>query len=366
MWDDAVQMQGRHTKRKWKTAGFLLLLAVLTTAEAWVSVHPELPGAVKSALVRTLDHGPQNRWVPGEETPETAFFLEGQICTLKGQRLQCWDLSGQAGATWTVPLEAPQTIRSEKWAAFYESKGRQLYLLGRELTEISVPGSIYAAALSDRGQSAVITQGSGCLTRTVRYDSSGREVGEISLTDRAMVLLTYLRGTDTLAACCVTNTGDWVLCFDDGGHTIEITLDASLVYDLRPWGQVVMLWTDRGLAAYTPQEGLVQEVRLGSQEMIAWDSSGFGAAAVWRAGQCVLLTITEGGVKEVALTEAPRALSVCGNSLAILDSQALLLYDRNSALLRTESQGALARSVQAVDGGAILFGETGFFRAMNQ
>lgn len=366
MWDDAMQMQGRHTKRKWKHAVLLLLLAALTVAAAWVSVHPELPAAVKSALARSLDRSPQNRWVPGEETPETAFFLEGQIYTLKGQRLQSWDLEGQAGDVWTLPLEEPRLVQSQHWAAFYEPQGQDLYLLGRELTQLQVPGGIYGAAVSDLGETAVITQGSGCMTLTVRYDKTGRKVGEIPLTDQAMVLMTYLRRSSTLAGCCVTNQGDWVLRLDQGGNTIEIALDAALVYDMLPWSGGVVLWTDRGLAAYTGDGDCVQEVRLESRELLLLDSGEFCGAVVQRGTALRLLTVTEDGVKETALTGQPRALSVCGSGLSLLDSEALVLYDRNGALLREEPQGVLATGVQAVDGGAILFGETGFFRAMNQ
>ncbi len=366
MWDDAVQMQGRHTKRKWKRAAILLLLAALTVAAAWVSVHPELPAALKDALARSLDRSTQNRWVPGEETPETAFFLEGQIYTLKGQRLQSWDLEGQAEDAWTLPLEEPRLVQSKHWAALYSPQGQDLCLLGRDLTQLQVPGGIYGAAVSDLGEIAVITQGSGCMTLTVQYDETGRKVGEIPLTDQAMVLMTYLRGSSILAGCCVTNQGDWVLRLDGEGNTIEVALDVALVYDMLPWSSGVILWTDRGLAAYTGDGTCVQEVRLESRELLLWDSEEFCGAVIQRGTVLLLLTVTEDGVKETALTGQPRALSVCGSGLSLLDREVLVLYDRNGAPLREEPQGVLATGVQAVDGGAILFGETGFFRAMNQ
>lgn len=367
MWDDAMQMQGRHTKRKWKRAAALLILAALAAAGAWLSVHPEVPGAWKSALARWMDRSPCNLWVPGEETPETAFLLEGQVYTLKKDRLQVWDLSGEAGESWTVELEEPRVVQSEHSAILYEGQGQELYLAGRELTQISIPGGIAGAAVSDLGEVSVITQGSGCMTKTERFDKSGRKVGELSLTDQAMVLMTYLRGSSTLAACCVTTQGDWVLRFDGGDNTmVEKALDVGLVYEIRPWSGGVVLWTDRGLAAYTGDGTCVQEIKLEARDLLCWDSGSFCAAAVRRGTEVLLLTVTETGVKEIALTGAPRELSVCGSGLALLDSQALLLYDKSGALLREEAQGVLAQAVQAVDGGAILFGETGFFRALTK
>ena len=234
------------------------------------------------------------------------------------------------------------------------------------MTQLQVPGGIYGAAVSDRGEVAVITQGSGCMTLTVQYDETGRKVGEIPLTDQAMVLMTYLRGSSILAGCCVTNQGDWVLRLDGEGNTIEVALDAALVYDMLPWSSGVILWTNRGLAAYTGDGACVQEVRLESRELLLLDSEEFCGAVIQRGAALLLLTVTEDGVKETALTGQPRGLSVCGSGLSLLDREVLVLYDRNGAPLREEPQGVLATGVQAVDGGAILFGETGFFRAMNQ
>lgn len=366
MWDDAMPRQGRHTKRKWKLTILGIVLAALTAGAAWVAVHPELPGAVKSALLARLDDGPKDQWVPGEETPETAFFLKGLVYTLKEQRLVAWDPEGEAQGQWELSLEAPQVVRSEAGAVFYEPGGRTLYRLDGELTELSVPGGIAAAAVSDRGACAVITQGSGAMTLTRRFDRAGNRLEDIQLADQAMVLMTYLRNSDTLAACCVTEDGDWVLRFADGNHTIEQTLEDRMVYDLRPWSGGVVLWTDRGLMAYDDGGTCVQQARLNTGELLLMDSGSFCGAVVRRGAECLLLTITNKAVTETALEREPRALSVCGSGLALLDSQALLLYDSNGALLRREPQGALASSVQALDGGALLFGETGFFRAQTE
>ena len=366
MWDDAMPRQGRHTKRKWKLTVLGTVLAALTAGAAWVSVHPELPGAVQSALLVRLDDGAKDQWVPGEETPETAFFLEGQVYTLKGGRLLAWDLEGETRGQWELPLETPQVVRSETAAVFYEPGGRTLYRLEGDLTEISVPTGIAAAAVSDRGACAVLTQGSGTMTLTRRFDRAGNPLEDIQLQDQAMVLMTYLRNSDTLAACCLTEHGDWVLRFTDGNHTIEQPLEDRAVYDLQPWSGGVVLWTDRGLWAYDDGGTCVQQVRLNAGELLLLDSGSFCGAVVRRGSECFLLTITDKDITETVLERKPRALSVCGSGLALLDSQALLLYDNHGALLRQEPQGALAAAVQALDGGALLFGETGFFRAMNQ
>lgn len=366
MWDDAMLLQGRHTKRKWKRTALGMFLAALAVLTAWVSVHSELLAEVKTALLARLDHAPKNCWIPGEKTPETAFFLKGRIYTLKGDRLLAWDLEGNVRDQWELPLEQPQVVRSEAAAVFYETGGRTLYRLDGALTELAVPTGIAAAAVSAMGETAVLTQGSGAMTLTRRFDRAGNPMGDIQLRDQAMVLMTYLRGSNTLAAACLTENGDWVLRFQDGDNTIEQTLEDQVVYDLRPWADGVVLWTDRGLAAFDGSGTCVQQLRLAPEALLLLDSGSFCGAAVRRGAEISLVTITAQGVTETALAREPRALSVCGSSLALLDSRALLLYDRNGTLLREESQGVLAVSVQAVDGGALMFGETGFFRAVTE
>ena len=366
MWDDAMLLQGRHTKRKWNKTILWMLLAALAVGAAWVSVHPEAPAEAKTALLARLDHAPKNCWIPGEKTPETAFFLKGRVYTKKGDRLLAWDLEGNVRDQWELPLEQPQVVRSEAAAVFYETGGRTLYRLDGALTELAVPTGIAAAAVSGLGQTAVLTQGSGAMTLTRRFDRSGDPLEDIQLTDQAMVLMTYLRNSDTLAAACLTAGGDWVLRFFVGDNTIEQTLEAQVVYDLRPWADGVVLWTDRGLTAFGGDGTCVQQVRLAPEELLLLDSGSFCGAAVRRGAEISLVTITEQGVTETALEREPRDLSVCGSSLALLDSQALLLYDNSGTLLRQEPQGTLASSVQALDGGGLMFGETGFFRAMNE
>lgn len=366
MWDDAMLTQGRHTKRKWKRTAALMLLAALAVTAAWASVHPELPADAKAALLARLDHAPKNCWIPGEKTPETAFFLKGRVYTQKGNRLLAWDLEGAVREQWELPLKKPQAVRSDTAAVFYEAGGRTLYRLDGELTEYSIPTGIAAAAVSDLGETAVLTQGSGAMTLTRRFDRTGKPLEDIRLGNQAMILMTYLRDSNTLAACCLTEDGDWVLRFEDGDNTIEQTLEAQVVYDLRPWSGGVVLWTDRGLAAFDGGGTCVQRLRLNPEELLLLDSGSFCGVAVRRGTDVSLVTIRPQGVTETALEREPRALSVCGSSLALLDSQALLLYDNSGALLREEPQGTLAASVQALDGGALMFGETGFFRAMNQ
>lgn len=366
MLDDAVQMQGRQTKRKLKKILILTWLALMLLAIAWAVMHPQALFGSWQELLARISPQKSGQWIQTDYAPETCSFLLGnQVFFAEAGSLAALCLDGTAADRQKTGLESPQAVISQQAAALFEPGESELLLINKEeIHTLEIPLGVDAAAVSDSGDLAVITAGSGFQTITQWYDAKGQLLRELRLVNEAMVLAAFLHGGDTLAACIITSEGEWLLRFYSGDESTDISLGVAEVYDLRPCGEGVAVWSCNGLDLYSRQGEPTANCSFSPEQLLLWDSDSFAAAVIMDNGSTKIVTLAQDGKQESSepLPRPPRDLSVCASRLCVLDREALLFYDKQCVQTDFTSQGALTVAVQAIPGGAMLFGDGEFMR----
>lgn len=366
MLDDAVLMQGRQIKRKWKTAILLITAAVLFLGLSWLISQPQSIASRVYDLAARLRIQKHGIWRQTDFTPGAcAFSLNNQLFFAESGKLTVMDSEGAVLDRKTIPLNAPQAVTADKAAVLWEPGGSELLSLhDSELTTVSVPLGIDAAAVSDTGVAAVITAKTGFETVIRQYDSTGQPLGEHGFPNEAAVFLAFPEGSDTLAACVLAQSGTWRLNFLDEAASLEIPLQAAQVYDMKPCGENVAVLSSSGLSIYNTQGAVLSEISFSPEQLLLWDCGSFAAMVLLEEGAPMLVTLSPSGrvFRSEPLSRIPQKLSVCGGRLCVLDREALLFYDNHCRQTGTTSQGALASDIQAVPGGAVLFGDGEFMQ----
>lgn len=367
MWDDAVLVQGRHTKRKWNYVCALLLIAALGIFGALLLELPIISQRAVEWIQSRISPTAAEDWIElswcGDVTALTGDRIvsagEGQVCifSLEGQLIQRLD----------ADFKDPVAASAGDYAVVFEPSGNELLFITPEDCEIrSIPTGVDGAAVSPRGQLAVITAGSGYLTETKLFSPEGECLNSIGLTDGAMAMIVFL-SDGTLASCCVSAEGRWYLRLDRGEAYQEILLGTALVYDIKACANGVALWTSDGIQFFSSTGTALGEFRLNSDAILDWACGDCAALLVRRYGSCRLMTVTpEGTTQESApLERPPEALSVCANRVCLLDSEALLVYDNSCTLKRRAQCGARAGEILTAESCVFLLGDRELLRILN-
>ena len=366
MSDDAVLVQGRQTKRKWKHSLALIFLALVLLGGAWTAKNFQTVLEYGRTLWARILPYPSGTWVSTDYGPETcAFMLEDRIYFAEAGSLAALQLDGKIDDLQTNSLEAPQAVVTDGTAAVFDPGGSTLLrVTGQGITALDIPLGVDAAAVSDLGTVAVITAGSGYQTVTYWYDADGAPVKKLGLVDEAMALMTFLSGSDTLAACVISTDGTWHLRFYQGEDCLDISLDAAEVYDIKPCGQGVILWTSQGFCVFSAQGKLSAALEFSPERLLCWDSDSFAAAVLLEEGSPCVVTLTADGktASSAPLSRTPRSLSVYASHICVLDREALLVYDKHCLPKEQTSLGALTAQIQAIPGGVLLLGDGQFMR----
>lgn len=366
MSDDAVLMQGRQTKRKFKKSLILVTIALLLLAAARVAIHPQTLLDDLDTVFARFASGNADRWITTDYGPNACGFLLGnRVFFAEDGMHAAMQLDGSVIYREVTGLISPQAVVSEKAAALFDPGGRQLVVVTEQTVRtLDIPSGVDAAAVSSRGETAVITAGSGYDAITQWYDADGHLLRTIGFQKEAVVLMTFFRDGNTLAAAVLADEGAWYLRFYEEDHSVDIPLDVSEVYDLKPCGEGAALWCSDGLLIFSSTGNLVSSLEFAPEELLLWDSSSFAAAILLEEGAPVLITLDEAGntFHSEPLSRTPRSLSVSASRLCVLDREALLIYDKQCRLKDSAPEGAFAAHVQAVPGGAAVFGDCEFMR----
>lgn len=370
MLDDAVLMQGRQTRKKWKTAVLLVTAASLLLGLSWLISQPQSIESRLQDMLARLSLQENGVWIQTDHKPGTcAFSMNNKLFFAASERLTVMASDGAVLDRKTIPLNAPQAVAADHTAVLWEPGGNAFLLLhDSELTTVTVPLGIDAAAVSDTGTSAVVTAKTGFETVICQYNSKGQLLREQEFPVEAAVFLAFPKSSDTLAACVLTQSGIWRLIFLEGTSSLEISLQAAQVYGLKPCGDGIAVLTSSGLSVFSPQGELLTELSFSPEQLLLWDSGSFTAMVLLEDGAPRLVTLSPSGrvFRSEPLSQIPQKLSVSGGRLCVLDREALLFYDNHCRQTGCTLQGALASDVQAVPGGAVLFGDGEFMRYIPQ
>lgn len=356
MWNDAALGAGRQIK--WKYIIALLALAGACLWAAWLGAE-----GVELALTRLQGRGrtPVDwREFPCAPEDKTAPLSGGGAAVCLGGTVTVMDNGG--GEAYSLETgEEDLCLTGDSAAAAYVPGGKTLYWMGEwGWREMTFPLGVYGAFPGEEDALAVLTTGSGYLTKIVFYDSAGKVTGEIGMTDRIMAAGGFCQEDRRFWALCISGEGRW------SGEVYDMTGERLCSVPLENPRQILSCGT--GAAVLTATElifftgdGLeTGRYSLEGAPPSQWRCSETGwALLVWQRGrQTVMKTVSREGtlLGETVLDGPVRDVEVCGNVLYALDLQTLGVYDKQCSLLDSCGDGARAAGLTAFSGGCWLFG----------
>lgn len=237
----------------------------------------------------------------------------------------------------------------------FEAGGKTLRV-GAE--EIPVPCGI-DAVISGEEALAVITSGSGVLTRTVFYDDQAQALGKIDLKDRAMLRGVFLDGC--FLGLCYGKDGSWSLlaCGLDGSILAEKGLETEICCDLLGLDTGFVVETEDALLFYNDELEPVGTYLLGSRQVAAWAGEDDLLAVVfYHQGEYYLESFyhTE-AVAQCRIPMEIRDLAVVQGNICILDFESLRVYDAFCNCYAVSTEGARAVGLETCKNGLWLRGE---------
>ena len=342
MWDDALIFRGRQTK--WKYALILVVLALLALGLAWTLEH----GQSISLHGWKLDLN--GVWRESGCDPQTrALALEDRLCLLDDNEITVLDRNLQT--VYTLEGEENMILSGEDRVIAYAPSGRQIYLLEKQgWSSLRISGGVDAVASGNAGL-AVLTSGSGYLTRTVIFDETGGYTGRVDLKESAMVRFAFL-GNHLMALCYGTD-GQWQLAQYSlrGELLVSVTLETEICYDLISVGTGVAVLTSDALLFFDESGNPQNSFLIGNGQIAHWATGekGYLAIVLCSRGQYRLITFSESGemLGEAELPMEIRDLEVSGSNLCVLDFQQLRIYDPFCRLRQSSREGARAESITA-------------------
>jgi hypothetical protein len=358
MLDDAP-VQGRQTNRKLIIV--LLLLASVSLFGSWTLVNW---GPVSSRLreVKNQIFRTTSQWQTAPCTPDTkAVTLGSGICLLTEGTATVLDAQGQV--QYSLETDSERLCGSVS-AVAYMPLGKTLYLLGDKRGEtLTISGGIDAVILGSDSCVAVITAGSGYLTKTEIYDTSGQLLGEIGLSDAAMVAAAFLSEDQLLAGLCVLTDGSWELRYygTDGVLRNAAVLEDLSYQDVYSCGEGVLVETEEAVLFMNEAGDQTGSFTwdVGHLDALECSQEGYAVLALSQGCNYALYSIgMDGSLWGKTQLDGPiRGLSVCGNTVCILDFEKLRVYDRHCEPTKIFPEGARAATVVAEDGACWLLGD---------
>ena len=361
MWDDAVQMQGRQTKRKWKWIGVLLAAALICMLGSWLAMHPNAIQERVAELRGQIQTDVETEWVQffSSGYSGTVALVGDLVLSADAEGVAAYNMEGKQRYQTPMDWQEPVIAEAFGYTVAYDPGGTNLLLADADGTlEVGIPQGIDLAVPGPEGLCAVITGGSGYMTETRIFSTSGETLRQIGLTDQAMAMMTFLED-GTLASCCVDRTGTWSLRLDREEDSLELPVSDSMVYEIQSCGEGFALWTNAGIRFYDSQGNCTGSYEIRDDAVLAWDCDDWAAALIRRFGTYRLLTLSPTGeaVEQELDSGLPETLLVCGKWACMLDSEALLVYDKNGTLVQRSVSGARAGGMLSAENGLLLMGD---------
>lgn len=352
MLDDAAVLHGRQTK--WKYVTILILLAAMAAGMEWHLAHGEEFMYVGDELCL------EGEWRVSGCSPETeAIALGEELYFADGATVTVLEVPQNAGYT----LEAEQNVELVAGGGIfaYTPGAKQLYMLGPQGSKtLNMPGRCDSVAAGE-SSFAVITAGSGFLTRTDIFSMDGELTGRIGKKNSAMVRCAFFG--ENLAALCYDTNGQWHLeaysC--QGAPEWEILLETDICYDLVNVGRNLAVWTEDALLFFDKNGSSAGSQLLGSGEIVAWATGekDYLALVICSRGAYTLKTFSGTGklLGEAELPMEIRDLEVSGSNICLLDFESLRVYDAFCQLQSVSEDGARAVSIAADGKGLWMLGD---------
>ena len=286
--------------------------------------------------------------------------------------LQCFDADGNQTALVQSQFDTPVVLCGENLALAYSVGGSTIctahYSRGEQLN-LTIPGTLIDADLSDDGYLCCASSQSGYKTVLNVIDPNGAEIyswfssthffSQCAVSERGSVICAVALGLDggRFASSAVT--------FDtsQSDPLAEFPLSGDLVYDLAFVGDRTLCAVgETGLQFFEIDGSRSRQYSYEGGELLHYDLCGDGFAAIVcnmnQAGSRYrIATVSTGGseLASLSLDETVQDISANGRYLAVLTSGGLRVYDSRLRLCLSEDDvGFATRVCVQRDGAALL------------
>lgn len=341
----------RGCQTKWKYVILLLSLCCLTLGTELLLEH----GQIFRYYGRDLSM--EGDWIPMEISCPHNGVAVGDVLYLKSSQGIFAVEQKNARLLWQET--EMQLVPGEK-ALGYSPRGKSLCIFDPQgVQEVSVSGGVDALIPGDMAF-AVITTGSGAMTRTKIYDYNGTVLGRVDETDVAM-----LQGVctgDRLVGLCYGTDGLWRLkCYDlTGVCQGEYPLEAQCCDGILSVGDGLVVLSEDALTFWNDNFEQTGTFLLGSNSVCFWsEGDNLLAVVLWGQGGYRLVTFSPEGelLGEAELPMEIRALEVSGSQVCLLDFECLRVYDAFGHCDAVSSHGARASCLVSDGKGLWLLGD---------
>lgn len=356
-------------------AAVVLLIAVLTAMES---------GGHFAALRRWLMYGESgasdNRYSYAvDQNHRFALFGDKLLVVSLNEILLLQD-DGTALVSRQVQLASPAISVGSEQAVICDVGGSNLYILDEigTVREMNTSGSAcyYAARLNSKDYLAVTEQKSGYKAAVTVYNAEGEKLFSFDSHDRYISETMVTEDCRSLMAVSLGSVdgvfATTLLQYDlsRGECTGEYPIRDALALETVCKGEIMVSLCDTKLSAVSPKDGTLLDYAYGNLFLHDYTLTGgdFNALLLGRyqAGNiCQLITFSDEGARLAAIevTEEVLDLSAAGEYLAVLYSDALVIYTKDlHEHARLETTAHAGEVIMETGGTALLIAGTEAWR----
>ena len=292
--------------------------------------------------------------------------MNGGLVVLSSSEYQAFNASGELIEQGTKAFSHPAISAGKAGAVFFSQGGTDAMLLMADGTTVDLDTRqpIIAAAMNDRGYTAVSTEETGYKGLVTIYDPKGEPIykwysGSAYLTDASVTP----SGTG-LAALTLSAAGSRVVCYSFTSEEEQgsAMLEGSLCFDLDYLSENRICAVANDRAVFLNGKGVGQgEYSFDGLYLkdYSLDGSGFAVFVLGRyrtGGSGRIVSVNGSGAEEGSL-EIPsevRSLSVRGKYIAVVYSDSVVLYDSSLHAVGTIEESAGYERALAGAGGKLI------------
>lgn len=344
MLDDHTAEYGRQTK--WKFIIVLILLALAAMAGAWAAEH----WTVLRQQLKFRGNETNLDWQEAscDESTKIIALSHGALL-IDGGMLRHLGDSGRLTDTLDTGAEQLSPLSGSSAGAWSEEALYRWTEQGFAVTP--VPAGILQADVWN-GEAAVISKGSGYLTRTLIFGVDGAETAAIGLTDSAMTQIALTE--HALGSICAEADGGWSLRIyeKDGTERVNLPLEAGEQCQLRACGSGFAVLAEQSLRFFDEAGTETGAYALEMQHVSHWAADdGWAALLLGSGGVQRIVTVDDRGnvLGEGSHTGVVRDMAAESGRLYILDMQCLSSYNMQCRQVTASPQGARAAGLSACD-----------------
>lgn len=344
MSDDHTIAYGRRTK--WKFMILLLLLALASMAGAWAAEH----WTVLRQQLKFRGNETELDWQEAscEESTNIIALSHGALLVDGGMLRH---LSDSGSVTDALDTGAEQLSLLSGGSAGTWSEEALYRWTEQGFAVTPVPTGILQADARE-GEAAVISKGSGYLTRTLIFGADGAETAAIGLTDSAMTQIALT--AHALGSICAEADGGWSLRIyeKDGTERANVPLEAGEQCQLRACGSGFAVLAEQSLRFFDEAGTETGAYALEMQHVSHWAADdGWAALLLGSGGVQRIVTVDDRGnvLGDGSHTGVVRDIAAESGRLYILDMQRLSGYNMQCRQVYISPQGARAAGLSACD-----------------